>query len=127
MSDARLRELERKWKESGAEAAEAAWLQERLRVGQRLDWDGYCRAVQLGVCRGDYPFERGDDPFPEVAEPDRTWLLESFWLHPGCSVFVSAARGHDALDINVYDDLAGLVYRVGRVDRSVEERRQGQT
>lgn len=33
MSDARLREAERRWRESGALADEAAWLRERVRAG----------------------------------------------------------------------------------------------
>ena len=33
MTDARLRELERKWHESGSAEDEAAWLRERVRVG----------------------------------------------------------------------------------------------
>ena len=33
MSDARLRELERRWRESGSTEDEAAYLRERVRVG----------------------------------------------------------------------------------------------
>jgi hypothetical protein len=46
MSDARLRELERKWKETGAVGDEAAYLLERMRVGDvtrdRLEFAAYC-------------------------------------------------------------------------------------
>ncbi|MCO5170926.1 MAG: hypothetical protein M9894_31745 [Planctomycetes bacterium] len=37
MSDARLREAERRWRESGALADEAAWLRERARAGALTD------------------------------------------------------------------------------------------
>ena len=46
MSDAKLRELERKWKESGSVEDEAAYLRERVRVGdltqERLELAAYC-------------------------------------------------------------------------------------
>lgn len=37
MSDARLREAERRWRESGAAEDEAAWLRERVRAGELGD------------------------------------------------------------------------------------------
>ncbi|MCW8137500.1 MAG: hypothetical protein KIT58_01180 [Planctomycetota bacterium] len=46
MSDTRLRELERRWKETGSPDDEAAYLQERVRVGdltqERLELAAYC-------------------------------------------------------------------------------------
>jgi len=46
MSDAKLRELERRWKESGAVEDEAAYLLERVRVGdlerEKLELAAYC-------------------------------------------------------------------------------------
>lgn len=46
MSDERLRELERRWKETGAVADEAAYLLERVRIGSltptRLELAAYC-------------------------------------------------------------------------------------
>lgn len=46
MSDARLRELERRWKETGSPDDEAAYLLERVRVGdltrERLELAAYC-------------------------------------------------------------------------------------
>ena len=46
MSDARLRELERRWRESGSTEDEAAYLRERVRVGdltqERLELAAYC-------------------------------------------------------------------------------------
>lgn len=46
MSDQRLRELERKWRESGSVEDEAAYLRERVRVGdltqERLELAAYC-------------------------------------------------------------------------------------
>ena len=47
VSDAKLRELERRWKESGTARDEAAYLAERLRVGQ-VDRDGLWRAACFG-------------------------------------------------------------------------------
>ncbi len=47
MSDERLRELERRWRETGSVEDEAAWLRERVRVGdlsqERLELAAYCR------------------------------------------------------------------------------------
>lgn len=47
MSDADLRELERRWREAGSREDEAAWIQAALRQGRSLDWDGYLRLVDL--------------------------------------------------------------------------------
>jgi hypothetical protein len=47
VSDARLRELERRWKESGTARDEAAYLAEQLRVGQ-VDRDSVWRAACFG-------------------------------------------------------------------------------
>lgn len=49
MSDQRLRDLERVWKESGAEQDELAYLQEQIRTSRTLAWKDYCRLVQLSV------------------------------------------------------------------------------
>lgn len=47
MSDARLRALERRWRETGADADEAAWLKARLQAGE-LTRDGLGVAAALG-------------------------------------------------------------------------------
>lgn len=47
MSDERLRELERRWKESETVEDEAAWLKERVRVGD-LEWS----RLELAACLG---------------------------------------------------------------------------
>ncbi|MBL4849349.1 MAG: hypothetical protein JKY65_27800 [Planctomycetes bacterium] len=47
MSDDRLRELERRWRETGAPEDERAWLRGRLRAVARLDWASYQRACEL--------------------------------------------------------------------------------
>ncbi len=49
MSDEKLRELERRWKETGAPEDEEAYLVEQVRVGETLDWDGYSRLSELNV------------------------------------------------------------------------------
>lgn len=45
--DDRLRELERRFKESGAPADELAYLRERVRRGERLGWPDYLRLAAL--------------------------------------------------------------------------------
>ena len=56
MADDRLRELERRWKESGAVDDEAAWLLERVRVGgleaERLQLAAYCGHAGARVALG---------------------------------------------------------------------------
>jgi len=57
MSDERLRELERRWRESGAVADEAAWLAERVRVGEpsreRVELAAYLEHPAARVIEGD--------------------------------------------------------------------------
>ena len=43
MTDSRLRDLERKWKESGAVEDEVAWLREAVRRSARPTWSQYAR------------------------------------------------------------------------------------
>lgn len=58
MSDERLRQLERRWRETGAAGDEAAYLRERVRVGElpreRLELAAYCgheaASGATGVC-----------------------------------------------------------------------------
>jgi len=47
VTDDRLRDLERRWRASGSPVDEGAWLAERIRAGDRLDWDGYARLAAL--------------------------------------------------------------------------------
>ncbi|MBL4849378.1 MAG: hypothetical protein JKY65_27945 [Planctomycetes bacterium] len=49
MSPEKLRELERAFQESGSEEAELAWLRERARAGEKLDWKSYSRLHELDV------------------------------------------------------------------------------
>jgi len=49
VSDEKLRELERAFQESGSEEAELAWLRERARAGEKLDWESYSRLSELDV------------------------------------------------------------------------------
>lgn len=59
MSDERLREAERKWKESGSVADEARYLLERVRVGdltrERLELAAYCGHEGAAVATGAPP------------------------------------------------------------------------
>lgn len=47
MSDERLRELEHRFRETGSADDELAWLRERARLGEKLDWDSYSRLHEL--------------------------------------------------------------------------------
>ena len=49
MSDEKLRELERRFRETGSAEDELAWLRERARSGEKLDWDSYSRLHELDV------------------------------------------------------------------------------
>lgn len=49
MSDEKLRELERRFKETGSAQDEAVWLYELLRTGEALDWHSYLRLMELDV------------------------------------------------------------------------------
>ena len=49
MSDEKLRELERRFRETGSAEDEVAWLRERARSSERLDWDSYSRLHDLDL------------------------------------------------------------------------------
>lgn len=49
MGDSRLRKLERAFAESESEEDELAWLGERMRAGEKLDWESYSRLHDLDV------------------------------------------------------------------------------
>lgn len=49
MSDEKLRELERAFQGSGSEEAELAWLRERARAGEKLNWESYSRLHELDM------------------------------------------------------------------------------
>ncbi len=65
MSDERLRELERRWRESGSVEDEAAWLLERVRVGEldqdRLELAAYCGHGAARVALGDAAARPAED------------------------------------------------------------------
>ncbi len=73
MSDARLRELERRWKETGSPDDEAAYLLERVRVGdltrERLELAAYCGHEGARKATG------APDPLPEVVLHEWAKLL----------------------------------------------------
>jgi hypothetical protein len=49
MTDERLRNLERRFAESGDPTDELAYLQEQVRTGASLSWEGYQRLAELDV------------------------------------------------------------------------------
>ena len=57
MTDTKLRELERRWKESGSPEDEAAYLLERVRVGdlekEKLELAAYCGHEGARLALGD--------------------------------------------------------------------------
>ena len=61
MSDSKLRELERRWRETGSVEDEAAYLRERVRVGdltqERLELAAYCghEGARRAVAQAPYP------------------------------------------------------------------------
>ena len=79
MSDERLRELERRWKETGAAQDEAAYLLERVRVGElergRLELAGYCGYEAATSTRP--PPDDDDDLGLRVWEITATWGSEA--------------------------------------------------
>ena len=63
MSDEKLRELERQFRETGSADDEVAWLRERARSGENLDWDTYSRLHELDVeAAADYLREHHQAP-----------------------------------------------------------------
>jgi len=95
VSDEKLRELERAFQESGSEEAELAWLRERARAGEKLDWESYSRLHELDVEAAaeylEWRVETGDlsrDRL-ELAEQCRRWAR----AHP--EDFVSDLAGQD--------------------------------
>jgi hypothetical protein len=89
MSDRRLRDLERRWRETGAHDDEARWLAERVRAGDlstaRLCLATYCGRAGARLASRD---ERRDHQ--RVPEDPR------FWLH-GALTFVPDSRRHLAV------------------------------
>jgi len=81
MSDAKLRELERRWKETGAVEDQAAYLLERVRVGdlerEKLELAAYCGhgPAQLALGPGPEIPAYGCRGWVEITElPDRVGL-----------------------------------------------------
>ncbi|MGE0712999.1 MAG: hypothetical protein AB7N76_07890 [Planctomycetota bacterium] len=103
MSEERLRDLERRFLESGSDEDELAWLSAQVRSGRKLDWSGYSRLHELDadaaadylgrrVRWGDLSRERVElaaycghprtaDRLELAAELDQGWLraLEDRW------------------------------------------------
>jgi len=60
VTDETIRQLQRRFEQSGSEADELAWLQGRVRVGETLAWERHSRQADwsnrvpkplLGICR----------------------------------------------------------------------------
>ena len=90
MSDEKLRELERRFKETGSVEDEAAWLKERVRVGdltqERLELAAYCGYEGAALATVDRRQASWLHPSPEPwlsrladRHPESAYLL-GFWL-----------------------------------------------
>lgn len=81
MSDCRLRELERRWRETGSVEDEAAYLRERVRVGnlteEKLELAAYCghegAMHATGACRRVAPIKTDAEWQAWVKELDERW------------------------------------------------------
>ncbi len=89
MSDERLREFERRWKETGSVEDEAAYLLERVRAGEltqeRLEMAAYCGHEAARFASG-----TTEPPIPKDDGLDRTSRWESLLTAGGCAVIVRA-------------------------------------
>lgn len=91
MSDESLRELERAFRDGGSEESEVAWLRERARCGERLDWETYSRLHELDVEAGvDYLRWR-------VSVGDLT--RERLELARACGLLEPTQRTHSVSDL----------------------------
>lgn len=101
MSDQRLRDLERRWREGGSVEDEAAYLRERVRVGdlthERLELAAYCGRAAAELCvdlpglkrrasahgesvLAELKEREGLGPFDSARTPLGSWLLgASLW------------------------------------------------
>lgn len=89
MSDERLRELERRWKETGAVEDEAAWLVERIRVGEILASQAKTRLAELADAFRDHA-GTPIDPGIRTAVLN-LWAL-GFWTSFSCEGHVYEVR-----------------------------------
>lgn len=93
MSDERLRELERRWRATGAADDGAAWLVERVRIG-----DLEASRLMLAAYLGHHAARAAVDAPPAVPGDDGAWLAGLEGLEPGsatraCALAVLAVVG----------------------------------
>ena len=91
MSDEKLRELERRFRETGSADDEVAWLRERARAGEKLNWDSYSRLHELDV---------------EAAADYLRWRVEIGDLSPEDLRLAAVARHEAALRASPKEDAA---------------------
>lgn len=108
MSDADLRELERRWRETGSLEDEASWLRGRTRTGASLDWTAYSRLRDLDPqAAADYVGSQIDSG---ALEPERVQLAACVG-EPGALAFCLAGTASEGtLSEEELLDLAREVY-----------------
>lgn len=107
MTDQRLREIERRWKETGAVEDESAWLQAKVQAGlvsqarlRGLAALGYPAATRLQQVPDPHPLE-----LPGLDEPGNTWDVFCGWfsaleqIDPGSLVAAGVVLGELLLPI----------------------------
>lgn len=106
MSDAELRELERRFRETASTEDEVAWLRLRCRSGDELDWESYSRLCGLDV---------------EAASEYLRWRVETGGLTRE-RVELAAYCGHQAAKLNQEPprgpDLTSLAQRLDSAART---------
>lgn len=114
MSDVRIRELERRFNESGLAVDEAAWLSERVRLGM-LD-----RArVELAAYLGHEPSQLALGRAPHAPEPHEYWGLIDYLPTHGVEAFTRATLAVARLFVD--SQQPPLDNRVYRALESVED------
>jgi len=108
VTDSKLRELERRWKETGSVEDEWAWLSARVRGGERLDWESYSRLAELDVgAATEYLRERVDEG--DLSQ-ERLELAALCSHDPACVLLRLS-------DCDDQDDLEGWCLRLTRRSR----------
>lgn len=92
VTDSKLRELERRWKESGSVEDEAAYLLERVRVGdlatEKLELAAYCGHEGARLALGEQAPAMGPPIDPRVRARPQAWMtgLSAFGTGPARAV-----------------------------------------
>ena len=108
MSDSKLRELERRWKETGSVEDEAAYLLERVRVGdltrERLELAAYWghRSARVATCG----VEIAPDPCEPGTEPEHWEATSAFLVKAGPEYAVGAGLSAAELALPVWEGIS---------------------